>query len=249
MNLGENIYRLRTDRNLSQGDLADALCVSRQSVSKWENNSAVPELDKLMKMAQIFEITLDELVTGAQKEKPDAPTPPPQSAAAESPFVRQGLSPQQIVGIALLTFGGLSLIVFTVVGIFVGMWLIGLAIAMPFLLCGIICLVCRKNVGLKCSWAVYLPIWFICNFLLIRRYGAMAYIVGGGLLLTGIILVFITLWRMKTGRIHLPRWAKLLISVAMLLMLVISVLYIIPPSQADVTNTPVIEDTIIAPMK
>ena len=54
MNLGESIYRLRTERNLSQGDLADALEVSRQSVSKWENNSAVPELEKLIKMAQVF---------------------------------------------------------------------------------------------------------------------------------------------------------------------------------------------------
>ena len=36
MNLGENIYRLRTEKNMSQGDLADALEVSRQSVSKWE---------------------------------------------------------------------------------------------------------------------------------------------------------------------------------------------------------------------
>ena len=52
MNLGENIYRCRVNRNLSQGDLANELEVSRQSVSKWENNSAVPELDKLMELAQ-----------------------------------------------------------------------------------------------------------------------------------------------------------------------------------------------------
>lgn len=69
MNLGENIYRLRTQRNMSQGDFADAMEVSRQSVSKWENNSAVPELDKLVKMAEVFGITLDELVTGVIAEK------------------------------------------------------------------------------------------------------------------------------------------------------------------------------------
>ena len=61
MNLGENIYRLRAEQNLSQGDLADALEVSRQSVSKWENNSAVPELEKLIKMAQIFGITIGRI--------------------------------------------------------------------------------------------------------------------------------------------------------------------------------------------
>ena len=64
MNLGENIYHHRTRKKLSQEALAEALDVSRQSVSKWENNSAVPELEKLIKMAQIFEITLDELVAG-----------------------------------------------------------------------------------------------------------------------------------------------------------------------------------------
>lgn len=54
MNLGEKIYELRMKKNLSQGDVADALDVSRQSVSKWENNSAVPDLDKIIKLAELF---------------------------------------------------------------------------------------------------------------------------------------------------------------------------------------------------
>lgn len=62
MSLGENIYRLRTKKNMSQGDLADAMEISRQSVSKWENNSATPDLEKLIKMSELFEVTLDELV-------------------------------------------------------------------------------------------------------------------------------------------------------------------------------------------
>jgi len=49
MSLAENIYRLRTEQNMSQLDLADALEVSRQSVSKWETGTAVPELEKLIK--------------------------------------------------------------------------------------------------------------------------------------------------------------------------------------------------------
>lgn len=60
MNLGETIYSLK--RKMSQADLADALDVSRQSVSKWENNCATPELDKLLKMSESFEVTLDQLV-------------------------------------------------------------------------------------------------------------------------------------------------------------------------------------------
>ena len=68
MNLGENIYNHRTAKGWSQTELADALDVSRQSVSKWENNTATPDLDKLIKMHTIFDITLDELVFGERSE-------------------------------------------------------------------------------------------------------------------------------------------------------------------------------------
>lgn len=64
MTLGQNIARLRTQKNLSQGDLADALEVSRQSVSKWETDASIPELDKLLRLAELFGVTLDELVKG-----------------------------------------------------------------------------------------------------------------------------------------------------------------------------------------
>lgn len=63
-NLGEKIYELRQKHQMSQGDLADVLNVSRQSISKWENNSAVPELSKLVQMCDVFHVSLDELVRG-----------------------------------------------------------------------------------------------------------------------------------------------------------------------------------------
>ena len=176
MNLGENIYRLRTEKNLSQGNLADALEVSRQSVSKWENNSAVPELDKLVKMAQLFGVSLDELVTGNTASTPKSdpvtgpakmPVPPPPAPEQAAP-VKQALSHQQILGIVLLAFGALCLIVFTVVGIFTGLWLLGLFVGLPFLLCGAICLLCKKNVGLKCAWAVFVPLWILLTVIMVR---------------------------------------------------------------------------------
>lgn len=67
MNLGEKIYTLRNEKNLSQGNLADMLDVSRQSVSKWENNIAVPDLDKIIKLSEIFGVTVDELVKKTPK--------------------------------------------------------------------------------------------------------------------------------------------------------------------------------------
>ena len=49
--LGERIYQYRSARGLSQLELSELLDVSRQSISKWETDVAVPELSKLVKMA------------------------------------------------------------------------------------------------------------------------------------------------------------------------------------------------------
>ena len=76
MSLGATISRLRAEKKLSQGDLADALGVSRQSISKWETDASVPELDKLIKLSQLFGVTLDELVTGETLPEP-VPSPVP----------------------------------------------------------------------------------------------------------------------------------------------------------------------------
>ena len=62
MTLGERITKLRNAKGISQDTLALALGVSRQSVSKWETDASVPELDKLIKISEYFEISLDELV-------------------------------------------------------------------------------------------------------------------------------------------------------------------------------------------
>ena len=61
-NLSDNIKKLRKDNNLSQEELADKLGVSRQSISKWEQGDAYPEMDKLMQMAELFNVSLDNLV-------------------------------------------------------------------------------------------------------------------------------------------------------------------------------------------
>ncbi len=73
MKLSEKILSLRTARGLSQGDLAEKLEVSRQSVSKWETGQSIPDLDKVIKLADFFGVTTDCLLreneTGAEPEK------------------------------------------------------------------------------------------------------------------------------------------------------------------------------------
>lgn len=97
MSLGENIYNLRTQRKMSQEDFASAMEVSRQSVSKWENDMAVPELEKLIKMAKLFEVSLDELVGNTLPE----PTPEPESVSAPAPGITTG----DLISVVLLIFG------------------------------------------------------------------------------------------------------------------------------------------------
>ena len=72
MSLGTNISRLRAEKRLSQGDLAEVLEVSRQSVSKWESGTAMPELVKLISLSDIFGVSVDYLVKDYLEEPESA---------------------------------------------------------------------------------------------------------------------------------------------------------------------------------
>lgn len=65
---GERIYELRNKNNMSQGDLADRLEVSRQTVSKWENSMCKPEADKLIQLSEIFNVSIDYILKGEQTQ-------------------------------------------------------------------------------------------------------------------------------------------------------------------------------------
>ena len=65
---GERIYELRNKNNMSQGDLADRLEVSRQTVSKWENSMCKPEADKLNQLSEIFNVSIDYILKGEQTQ-------------------------------------------------------------------------------------------------------------------------------------------------------------------------------------
>lgn len=61
-NLGDFIYKLRKEKGYSQTDLANELGVSYKAVSKWETNEAQPKLSRLRDLAQVFNISVDELI-------------------------------------------------------------------------------------------------------------------------------------------------------------------------------------------
>ncbi|MBR3819246.1 MAG: helix-turn-helix transcriptional regulator [Clostridia bacterium] len=62
MSISEKITLLRKEKNLSQEAFAEALGVSRQSVSKWESGSALPDTDKIIAMSELFGVSTDYLL-------------------------------------------------------------------------------------------------------------------------------------------------------------------------------------------
>ena len=62
MNFGENLYNLRKNQKMSQEKLAEKVGVSRQSVSKWENGTAYPEMNRILELCKIFHCQLNDLV-------------------------------------------------------------------------------------------------------------------------------------------------------------------------------------------
>ena len=65
---GTRLANLRREHNLTQNDIADRLNISAQAVSKWENDLTSPDIDTLIKLSDIFDITVDELLGKQKKE-------------------------------------------------------------------------------------------------------------------------------------------------------------------------------------
>lgn len=70
MKIGDRLKEYRLKKNLTQTEVADKLNVSRQSVSKWENNHAYPEIDNLIMLGNLYDVSIDELLNQSNtKEK------------------------------------------------------------------------------------------------------------------------------------------------------------------------------------
>ena len=66
MNVADRIQALRKQHGMSQEQLADAVGVSRQAVSKWESEQASPDLDKVVIMSDLFDVTTDYILKGIE---------------------------------------------------------------------------------------------------------------------------------------------------------------------------------------
>lgn len=66
MEFHNKLYQLRKQKGLSQEELANRLNVSRQTISKWEVGDSTPDMEKLVAISDLFEISLDKLVKGEE---------------------------------------------------------------------------------------------------------------------------------------------------------------------------------------
>lgn len=64
MTLGEKIQALRKQKGLSQEQLSEMISVTRQAVSKWELNESSPDLDNIVQLSGIFDVSIDYLLKG-----------------------------------------------------------------------------------------------------------------------------------------------------------------------------------------
>lgn len=67
--VGRNIRRFREAKGLTQEQLAERLCVTRQAVSNWENEKTQPDIDTLHNIAQVLEVSVEELIYGEKRER------------------------------------------------------------------------------------------------------------------------------------------------------------------------------------
>ena len=228
MSLGERIYKLRTEKEMSQGDLADALEVSRQSISKWETNGSVPELDKLIKLSEIFGISLDELVTGKEteqqekQEEPEVVIPPqtePKIVYVEKPIMPT-ISAAQILGIILILGSLLCFVVFDDLRD-------ALFLCLPVAIWGVLCLV-TKHPLLWCSWCGSVT-WWVYMFILAHRWESQTLFLIIGILLVGAALAY-TIYLQKKERIHIPVWGWALLILVLVLAGTLLAINLLPPS-------------------
>ena len=66
--IGENLYSLRKIHEMTQEEVAEKIGITRQALAKWENGDTLPDVEKCTLLAELYNVTLDELVTHSKEE-------------------------------------------------------------------------------------------------------------------------------------------------------------------------------------
>lgn len=152
MRIGEKIFELRTKNGLSQGALAEYLNVSRQSVSKWETGQAIPDVGNIMKLSEIFNVTVDYLVKDNNNlENKQAKLEYQQKGYASE------ISRNKIPGYILIATGLLLVGLSSIFSIY------ALLIGIIFFIIGVEWILVKTNLSLVIAWTILLISFYFFN--------------------------------------------------------------------------------------
>lgn len=196
MEIKDRLLQLRREKGMTQAELAERLGISRQAVSRWETGEALPSTENLVDLRRIYGVSLDSIL-GLDAGQ-DADTQPQPDAVVERVIIRETVGGRRIAGIVLLGLGALVFLLFTLMAQLAA----GLIFCTPFVVCGVICLCCKRNAGLWCAWALVL---------LVSAYLAWA----TGVRWTLIYLTLIYEWSWNYMRLAIA-WAMLAAYVALI---------------------------------
>ena len=136
MTIGQRIGETRRNRGYSQEYVAEQLNISRQAVSKWEQDLSAPDTYNLIALAELLGVSVEYLATGKKQEPTQEPSPNPPLT------VDSAINTPKIAGLILLGAGLLALIL----GCILSKTL--LAVSALLLLYGILCFTVRKHLGI-----------------------------------------------------------------------------------------------------
>ena len=108
MQINKRIFELRKERGWSQDQLAEKVNVSRQSISKWESAQALPEIEKVIELSKIFQVTTDYLLLDQADEKEARP----KWTTSESESYQQEVRSFGLVNVLYILFLAITLFFF-----------------------------------------------------------------------------------------------------------------------------------------
>ncbi len=135
--IGSRISALRKEHGFSQEYVAEKLDVSRQAVSKWEQDLCAPDTYNLIALAGLFSVTVEYIAVGKEETKSEASAPV---------SVSKQITVQQILGLIFITVGLLAALVFLMIDLV--LFLVGIY----FVVLGSLCLAIKKRVVLILCW-------------------------------------------------------------------------------------------------
>lgn len=165
---GEYLRKLRIERELSQEQLAEAMGLSRQSISKWEQGVSTPDIDNYMKLAEFYSMPVDTLLKAG--EVVDAAKP-----AEEKPKEEKPKKEKKKRGWLFVSYPVIAVIAYAVIGVILGGkgWAFGwiVLLTIPLFYTGIIAY--EKKKPIIFCYPVLVLIIFLLSGILFRLWHPM----------------------------------------------------------------------------